>query len=275
MTPTRDAFELGMHSAFKAAGVKTAKEAHELMSIGNAMLAQQRQFQSMSAAFELGLRKVAADHGLLTTEEQDAFVEAARKVSSEKLALGFGGTSARDDASNIGSGISGLVRKLIAKIKEHPVASAGAGGLLAGGVIGSRLQKKRDQNKLSSEKTATIGALVGALRKKDPGESRGKAIMRSMGTDLATSAGAGAGAVGGGLLGARLGMGLAAGGGGHATKETLEELLHKLVKGGLKGGLIGGAALGAAGGAGAYQLAKRRPQKKQGLLDLLKAKLGK
>jgi hypothetical protein len=189
--------------------------------------------------------------------------------------LGFGGTSAKEDASNIGSGVSSLVRKLIAKIKEHPVASAGAGGLLAGGVIGSRLQKKRDQNKLAADKIATIGALVGALRKKDPGESRGKAIMRSMGTDLATSAGAGAGTVGGGLLGARLGMGLAAGRGGHATKETLEELLHKLVKGGLKGGLIGGAALGTAGGVGAYQLAKRRPQKKQGLLDMLKAKLGK
>jgi hypothetical protein len=207
-TINQQAFELGMHSAFKKAGVKTAAEANELFGYAEGLLTQRQAAVKAAAAYELGLRKTAADNGLLTTEEQDAFVEATKKVAAEKI------------------------------------------------------QKR--------QKTAALGAIIGSLRKKDPGESRGKAILRSAGTDLATTAGGTAGAGVGGIAGLLAGLNIAKAKGlkGMAMtdlplRKPQPELVRRALQrlalggGGLAAGALGGAGLGAAG---AYQLAKRKPQ---------------
>ena len=89
------------------------------------------------------------------------------------------------------------------------------------------------------EKIALVGAAVGgaygALRKKDPGESRADAIVRSAGTGLATDLGS--------HLGKRLGASLA--------KKTHNP---KIAIGLIAGGDILGSGIG-------YELAKRRPKK--------------
>ena len=275
MTPQQQSFELGMHSAFKKAGVKTREEAEALFKHAGDLLAQRQARAKTAAAYELGLRKVAADHGLLSVDEQDAFVEAARKVAAEKAAyqpvdpriatqilgaagvlgatgtgagvgqaagifrakdkdegrlhailrsqltgtatglgaglggvagglagvkatlggkarilailagaglggagafkatkrtpnppgimdqikakvtkkasiLGLGGTTAGEDVGSIGKGIKGLVGKARTSIKDHPTISAAIAALLAGGVLGSRVQAQRDRNKLAA-----------------------------------------------------------------------------------------------------------------------------
>jgi len=199
MTLKHDAFELGMHSAFKKAGVQTQEQAAFLLKIAGEMITQHRANRMSLAAYELGLRKTAADHGLLTTEEQDAFVMAAQKVASEK-----------------------------------------------------------------HQKVATIGAIIGALRKKDPGESRTHSVLRSAGTDLATTLGGTVGAnvggvgglLGGAALGGRRGSDVVRGGMGDAAaiREAIKRL--GLLGGGAAAGAVG---LGTLGAVGAYNLAKRKP----------------
>lgn len=160
-TTQQQAFELGMHSTFKSAGIKNRRGAEALFKHAGVLLAQRRAAATSQTAFELGLRKVAADHGLLGADEQDAFVEAARKVAAEKSANQYTGRGAAAltlaslpvlGGAAAGSGIGQLAGAFRAKDKDegrlHAIlrsqgtgAATGAGagaGLVAGSLLGTR-----------------------------------------------------------------------------------------------------------------------------------------
>ncbi len=136
--PPAQAFELGMHAALKAAGVKTAAEAETFFKIANDIAAHEQLQKRREDAFEIGARGVLSNAGVPVKEAQDALVKQALDLQGLLEGTKDTGGAVVDKTKKLGGAVAGKAKQLggIAAGKAKPViqkvkekAPAVAGGL--------------------------------------------------------------------------------------------------------------------------------------------------
>lgn len=104
MPPPAQAFELGMHAAIKAAGIKKASEADAFFKIANQYLVAQETQVSRKEAFEVAVRGTLSNAGIKSSAEQDEAIKVATTKTSasdlrERLKGLLGGAQAAGGAA--------------------------------------------------------------------------------------------------------------------------------------------------------------------------------
>lgn len=105
--PPAQAFELGMHAALKAAGVKTAADAEAFFKIARDIQASQATEQRRRETFEIGVRGVLSNAGIKTAEAQDAMIKEAYGLLDK---LRDTGGEAVDKAKDVGGAVAGKAK---------------------------------------------------------------------------------------------------------------------------------------------------------------------
>lgn len=148
--PQAQAFELGMHAALKAAGVKTAAEAEAFFKLANEHMEYQALEKRRHDAFEIGARGYLSDKGIKTAAAQDEIVKKALDI-----------------------------QELFGKAKETGGQAVGAAKDLGGKAIG----KAKDIGGAVAGKAKQVGGAVAAKTKGPAGNLRDliKRKLKSLG----------------------------------------------------------------------------------------------
>lgn len=136
--PPAQAFELGMHAALKAAGVKTAADAEAFFKLADAHMTHEVTEQARREAFEIGARGVLSNAGVKTAEAQDALIKEALNLQELLGKAKDTGADVMDKtkavggvvagkAKQLGGAVAGVAKPGIAQVKAK--APAVAGGL--------------------------------------------------------------------------------------------------------------------------------------------------
>jgi DUF917 family protein len=133
--PQAQAFELGMHAALKAAGVKTAADAEAFFKLANEVMDHEIIEQRRRETYEIGARGVLSNAGVKTAEAQDALIKQALELSELLGKAKDTGGAAVDKtkqlggavagkAKQLGAGVAGALKPGIKKVKEKAPAAA-------------------------------------------------------------------------------------------------------------------------------------------------------
>jgi hypothetical protein len=285
-----DAFELGMHAAFKAAGIRDVGEVQGLFKVAKELLEDREVATKSQDAFALGIDKVAAEAGLEDPAALEAFRTLVAQHCGDKLA-GIG--------TAVGAGVGAFRHKDPGESRPGAIVrSAGTGlatdvgdyaGIAAGtpaGAILGMLAAMVTRGKAGKKTFAGGVHRGGVYRHGGPKswEPRRKGIPRSTAGDRErefdrtlkfTAGGSAAGAGVGGAAGSTLGFNLAKRTPGKKEKPKAEKKatagapdILSAIRARL--GTPGGAAAagGLAGlGAGAGAMAAAQPSQPESILD--------